>query len=192
MNKVSLPKKDGAAAAPVPKFSNVLFIRVRDLAKDASGKITGFPTKDANGVKMTGAFTMTATEKAVGVYCTPSTISRNDTSEGDDDAVAFIQNFEGHHPGDSLPFNEWVQNNINEDFIIITSECSESDGTRVHGTPCNPMKLTFEGQDNNEAKKGMLKFSQKMRSKFKSAHYTGVLPAIAADADYDGSGASGI
>lgn len=184
MNKVSLPKKDGAAAAPVPKDSNVIFIRVKDLARDASGNYTGFPARDANGVKMISPFVMTGTEKAVGVYCTPSTISRNDTSEGDDDAVAFTHNFVGHHPGDSLQFNEWVQNNINEDFIIVTRECSEFSGTRVHGTPCNPMKMTFEGQDNNEAKKGMLTFAQKQRSKFKSGHYYGAMPAIAANADY--------
>lgn len=196
-NNVSLPKKDGAAAAPVPKDANVRFILVKDLAKDATtGEITGYPARDKNGkgVKITGNFQFAADKKATGVYCTPSTISRNDTSEGEDDAVSFIHNFVGHHPGDSLAFNEWVQENINEDFIIVTNECSDSTGTRVHGTPCNPMKMTFEGQDNNEAKKGILTFAQKMRSKLKSAHYYGALPALYPDATYteeEGSGASG-
>jgi len=189
VNKVSLPKKDGSAAAPVPKHPNLIVILAKDLKKDANGNITGYPARDANGVRMIGNFELAdVATKAVGIYLTPSTITRNDNSEGEDDAVAFIQNLAGHHPGDSLAFNEFVQNHINEDLILISRECSDSSGTRVLGTPCNPMKLTFEGQDNNEAKKGILTFAQKMRSKFKTAHYYGTIPALAADADYSQGG----
>lgn len=189
--KVSLPKKSGAAS-PVPKDSNVIFINVKDLKKTA-GKITGYPARDAGGVKLSGNIELEAEAKAIGIYCTPSTIKRMDTSEGSEDAMGFSQAVEVEHPGDELEFNEFVQANINEDFIIITAECSDATGTRVHGTPCNPMKLTFESQDDNEAKKGMLKYKSSMRSKFKMAHYAGTLPALAdPKAEEVGSSGAGV
>nr|WP_294897811.1 hypothetical protein [uncultured Pedobacter sp.] len=175
--KFSLPKKSGAAS-PVPKDSNVIFINVKDIKKTA-GVITGFPERDAGGILIIGNIELEVDAKAIGIYCTPSTIKRMDTSEGAEDAMGFNQAVEVEHPGDELEFNEFVQANINEDFIIITRECSDATGTRLHGTPCNPMKLTFESQDDNEAKKGMLKYKSSMRSKFKMAHYNGAIPALA-------------
>ncbi|MBC7382815.1 MAG: hypothetical protein H7296_07435 [Bacteroidia bacterium] len=176
--KVSIPKKP-SGGSPVPKGANIILIDVADLAKDASGQVTGFPARDDKGVKMTGPFTLAALAKALFIQATPSTIKRMDTSEGGDDAMGFIQNVEFEKPGDELEFNEFVANNINTEWIIVTTECSDSTGTRVHGTPCNPMKLKFESKDDNEAKKATLKFTTPQRSKFKMGHYTGALPAVA-------------
>lgn len=192
-NKVSLPKASGSAAAPVPKDPNVILVDLKDVKQDPiTGEWTGYPARDGGGVKITGNILLNAAAKAVALYMTPTTISRNDTSEGDPDAVAFTQNFTGEHPGDELEFAEFIQNNINTDWLIISTECSESKGTRLQGTPCNPMKLTFEGQDDKDAKKGKLTFKQDQRSKFKSAHYYGALPArydIAAPVESSESGA---
>ena len=191
--KVSLPKKSGGQ--PVPKDSNVIFIAVGDIKRDAQGKVTGFPTRDAQGVLLTGTFELKENAKAYGVYMTPTTISRGDTPEGDDDAEGFKSTFSGERPGNDLAFAEWVQKNLQEGFIIISRECSDEKGTRVSGTPCNPMKMLPELQDNNEAKKSIMNFEQKMRDGFVTAHYRGTVPALYDDAGDDtgsGSGGGGI
>ncbi|MFY0628649.1 MAG: hypothetical protein JXR07_20290 [Reichenbachiella sp.] len=178
--KVSIPKKTGGPGTPEAKEPNVIFILVKDLLK-VDGAITGFPDRDSNGVLSTSDLALAVGAEAVGVYCTPSTINRFDSSEGDVDKAGFIQNFSGEHPGDELAFAEWLQNNVNEDFLIISKECSSSAGTRLHGTPCNPMKLEVSGQDNNEGKMSTLTFKSIQRSSKKMMHYVGALPTLAAD-----------
>jgi len=189
--KVSIPKSSGGGAGtPVAKDPNVIFIRVSDLAEDASGNITGFPNRDSQGVKSASDLALKADEKAVGVYITPSTMNRWITTEGDPDKMGIIQNFTGEHPGDESAFAEWIQNNLNEDFLIITKECGDNLGTRLLGTPCNPMKMQIEGQDNNEGKMSALTFASVQRSKYHMMHYTGALPTLADDYS-DGSGSAG-
>lgn len=184
--KVSIPKKAGAGA-PTGKEPNVLFVKVSQIAK-VDGEYTGFPTRD--GVKSAAALALKANEEAVGVYITPTTINRFDSSEGDVDKKGWIHNFTGEHPGDETAFADWLEQNLNEDFVMITRECGDSNGTRLHGTPCNPMQFQAEGQDNNEGKMTTLTFASTQRSKFKSMHYVHDLPAIAADY-VEGSGSAG-
>jgi hypothetical protein len=190
-NKVSIRKAaGGGAGTPTAKDPNVLFLRVRDLATDVNGNVTGFPTRDSQNVKSASGFTLKDGEKAQAIYVTPSTVNRFDNSEGDPDKAGWIQNFTAEHPGDELPFAEWLQNNLNEDFIIISKECGDGAGVRVHGTPCNPMKLQSEGQDNNEGKMSTLTFASVQRGKYKMMHYVHALPAVAEDYT-EGSGSSG-
>ncbi|MEQ8548728.1 MAG: hypothetical protein RIC03_12500 [Cyclobacteriaceae bacterium] len=180
--KVSLRKAiGGGAGAPAAKDPNVIFIRVRDLAVDVDGKITGFPGRDAQGVRSTSDIILKDLEKAQAVYLTPSTINRFDTSEGDADKKGWLQNFSGEHPGDELGFAEWLQNNLNEDFILVSKDCGDGNGTRIHGTPCNPMQVNAEGQDNAEGIMSMITAAQLQRGKYKSMHYRGALPGLAAD-----------
>jgi len=191
---VSLPKKTGGSpGAPVAKNPNIIFIDVNDLTKDAlTGEITGWPERDAGGVLLNGPIALKAEAKAIGMYFTPSTIKRNDNSEGDPDAEGFFHNLSGEHPGSSLQKDELVQRGISTDYIIITRDFEDPNGTRVHGTPANPMKMVVEEQDDNEANKSTFTFKSIQRTKFKSAHYKGALPALAADADYDASSGGGI
>jgi len=186
--KVSIPKKAGGAGSPVPKDPNVIFVRVRDIL-NATGDYEGFPTR--SGVMSSGSLSLKEGEKAVGVYLTPITINRFDNSEGDPDKAGFISNFIGEHPGDESHFAEWLQENLNEDFIIISKECSDATGTRLQGTPCNPMKLAVEGQDNNEGKMSTLTFASIQRAKWKMMHYTGDMPDLA-DAASEGSAGGGV
>ncbi len=189
--KVSIRKSiGGGAGTPAAKDPNVIIIRVRDLATDANGNVTGFPTRDSQGVKSASGFTMADAEKAQAIYMTPTTINRFDNAEGDPDKAGWTHNFSGEHPGDELGFAEWLQNNINEDFIIVSKECGDDLGTRVHGTPCNPMKLQVEAQDNSEGKMSTLTFAQSQRGKYKSMHFRHTLPDLAADWA-EGSSSSG-
>ncbi|MEP1891566.1 MAG: hypothetical protein ABJJ14_07850, partial [Cyclobacteriaceae bacterium] len=131
----------GGAGTPKAKDPNVIFILVRDLAKTGEA-YSGFPTRDSQGVKSTSDIALADGAEAMGVYMTPSTINRFNSSEGDPDKMGLIQNFVGEHPGNELGFDEWLQNNLNEDFLILSKECGDSLGTRLLGTPCNPLKLT--------------------------------------------------
>ena len=187
-SNVSIPKVN-AAGSPTGKEPNVLFIKVNQIAK-VDGEYTGFPTRD--GVKSASALTLKEGEEAVGVYITPTTINRFDSSEGDVDKKGWLHNFTGEHPGDETPFADFLQDNLNEDFVIITRECGDSTGTRLHGTPCTPMQFNAEGQDNNEGKLSTLTFVTTQRLKFKSMHYVHALPTIAADYEAGSSGSGGL
>lgn len=182
--KVSIPKAKGNPGAPEPKDPNIILINTRD--------IETFPKRENGGVKIAEDIKLKDDAKAISLYATPSTINRFDTSEGDPDAKGFIQNLTFDHPGDSLEFNEFVQENLGEDFVIITKECATEKGVRLHGTPCNPMQFNAEGQDDNEAKKTTLTWASVQRSKFKAAHYYGEMPALADEGEPDeGSGSDG-
>ncbi len=187
--KVSIPKKLGGPGAPVPKDPNVIFIAVRDIEKTGAA-YTGFPTRD--GVVSTSDIVLKEGATAVGVYMNPLSINRHDDSEGDPDVAGFNSIFEAAHPGDEPEFAEWLQENLNEDFIIISSECSDSTGTRLQGTPCNPMKMVVVGQDNNEGKNSTLTFTSVMRAKWKMMHYRGEMPPLAPWAGEEGSAGGGV
>ncbi len=168
--KVSIPKTNANAGAPTPKSPNILLVVASD--------ILTFPTRDAKGVLLTTDLALKPDAKAISLYATPMSISRTDSAEGDPDGKGWLQTVTFAHPGDSLQINEFAQNALNEDWIIITTECSDTTGTRLHGTPCNPMQYTIEEQDNNEGKKKTFTYTQSMRSQYKSAHYPGELPAV--------------
>lgn len=186
--KVSIPKQLGGPGAPVPKDPNVIFIRLRDILKTGA-EWTGFPSR--NGVISLSDIELKEGETAVGVYMTPLSINRHDDSEGDPDMAGFNSIFEGTHPGDEAEFAEWVQENINEDLLILTLECSESTGARLQGTPCNPMKLSVVGQDNNEGKNTAITANSVMRAKWKMMHYRGAIPPLAPETD-EGSAGGGV
>lgn len=181
--KVSIPKKTGGSpGAPLPKHPTVILINTRD--------ILTFPTADANGVKITGNIALKVGAKAQGIYATPSSISRPTASEGDPDQEAFFQNLVFDHPGNTLAIDEFTQNNISEDFVIITRG-EKLEDTRLHGGPWNPMKMQFNGTDNNEANKGTFTFKSVLKTKKMAAHYFGTIPVIADDVTYEEGSSSG-
>jgi hypothetical protein len=168
MPNVSLPKRNGS---PVPKDPNVIVIDCDD--------VLTWPARNAGGVLISGDIVLKPGATAIAMYATPSTISRSDASDGDPDAEGFMQTFACERPGDDLEYNEFIQKHIGSNLILISTECSDSTGTRMHGTKCNPMKLKYTGTDNKDAKKSALEFTQVQRSKFKMAHYNGIIPTLA-------------
>jgi len=187
--EVSVGKKRGMPRAKNP---NVIFIKVSDLMTDAGGDYTGFPLRAANNVGSSGNLALTVGAKALAIYMTPSTISRNDNSDGEGSGVGIISNFVGEHPGDDEAINQFLQEYLDEDVLILTKECSTGTGTRLQGTPCNPMKLTFEGQDNNEGVKKTITFTQAARHEYVMMHYSGTMPELLPYTADPGSDDSGI
>jgi hypothetical protein len=178
MANVSIPKIKTGAGAPVPKEPNVIFILASDVAT--------MPSK--NGVVSTSDLQLKDGKKGYAVYLTPKSINRFDSSEGEtsDEMGGFLSNFAGNRPGDDEHFSNWIQENLNEGFLILSKECGDNLGTRLQGTPCNPLYMSVTGQDNAEGKMSELNFVSGQRSKFKMIHYRGADPAV-----YDGPVDSG-
>jgi hypothetical protein len=167
---VSIPKIATGAGAPRPKEPNVIFV----LASD----VQTMPSKD--GVVSTSDLVLKAEKKGYAVYLTPRTINRFDSSEGEaaDEMAGWLSNFTAQRPGDDQYFAAWLQENLNEGFLILSKECGNSTGTRLQGTPCNPLYMSVEGQDNNEGKMSTLTFVSGQRSFNKMIDYRGADPAV--------------
>lgn len=176
----SVPKKRGPVGAPAPKNPTIILINTRDVVAD--------PARDDKGVLVAGDIELKPEATAIGIYATSSSISRGKTIEGDEDAEGITDTLTFAHPGGSLEIDEFIQNNLGEGFLIITRECGDGLGTRLHGTICNPMKFTLEGQDDNEARRNTFTFTQPLPSNLLPAHYRGTIPALAPEAGSDGDG----
>ena len=158
------------SSAPKPKNPNFFAYNVED--------IQTYPTRDSKGIKSVGDLILKPGKKGIGIYVTPSTISRPDTQNGDYPARGFISTVLGTVPGDELALNELVQYFVNKDWIIITEGCESDADTRMHGSKCAPMELSSEETDNNEGTSKAFTFTQTARYKYKSMHYSGAIPEI--------------
>lgn len=165
---INLVKKtsSGSAAAKDP---NVIII--------ATKSITGWPARDSKKVAMVGSFVLGPNPKIAEVYMTASKTKAPYESDGDEDSMSIKQMFEGEHPGNKKEINEFVADWLNEPCIVIHGSCQD-DFRKVVGTKCAPLQLKPSGQDDNDARKHMLKFDQFAKSEYLPGHYTGNTPTI--------------
>lgn len=177
--RVSLKQRRGT---PQPKLSRITLLPYDD--------IETWPSRGPEDVLTTGDFVLKATAQAIAMYATNSTISRVDTQEGDPDAEGFLQTISYEHPGNAVETEEFIQKYLGKPFVVISEECGDNLGNRIHGWKCNPVFFTVEEQDNNEAVKKTLNWSQRVRSKYKSGIYQGAALDYAPYAE-DGSGSAG-
>lgn len=153
-------------------------------------------TRDDKGVKVT-ALAFTGAEKPIGVYATDSTQNVYHQSAGNDDARGFIHHADFSHPGDSLEFNELVENNVNGRLGAIFVPCS-GDDCRIAGLPCNPLKMTQDnGQSNSEGTKHDVQLVQSFAGPALGHIAKNLVPvtgdaAIDAELGLTGSGGGGI
>lgn len=170
-----VPKKGSGAAAP--KEPNVTII--------ATKSIVNWAQRDSKKVKMNGNFTFTDNPKIAVVYMTASKTKAPYESEGDEDSQTIKQSFEGEHPGDELEINEFIAEWLNEPCIIIHGSCQDA-FRKVVGTKCAPIQIKPSGQNDNDARKHMMKFEQFAKSEWLPGHFTGTIafstPTTVADA----------
>lgn len=153
-------------------------------------KVASWPSRDANGIKMVGNITLTTGAYIQEVYATSSTISTPRTSEGDEDMVAFTSTPEFSHPGSPVEIEEFIALNTNKRLAVAfkVGACEgQEPHYKIYGTPCNPMRLIVEGQDNNEGVKDLMKFEQSRKSSKLPGRYYGTFTKatafyVAADA----------
>lgn len=170
-----VPKKGSGAAAP--KDPNVIIIATKD--------IVTWPVRDSKKVKMNGNFTFTANPKIAVVYMTASKTKAPYENEGDEDSITIKQSFEGEIPSDELEINEFIADWLNEPCIIIHGSCQDN-FRKVVGTKCAPIQIKPSGQNDNDARKHMVKFEQFAKSEWLPGHFTGTVdfntPFAVADA----------
>jgi len=175
---VSVPKTGANPARPRGKDENIIIIRTKD--------IETFPQRDENGVKSVALsnLVLKAGAKAISIYATPSTIKRFDTGEGDPDAKGWLANLEFEHPGDEIALEEFLENNINENLIAISSRRNWT-AVKIHGTIEEPLQFDVEQQDDKDGLKSTIKLKSIMRGP-KTMVYLGTKPAL--DTDSGGLG----
>ena len=116
-------------------------------------------TRDASNVTVS-AFAFANGKTPIGVYATASTQNVFHQVAGGDDARGFIHHADFEVPGDSLAFNEFIENNVNGNLGAIFVPCAGND-CRIAGLPCNPLRVTQDnGQSNNEAVKHAVQLVQ--------------------------------
>lgn len=151
---VSVPKKSANAGRPKGKLAYIMIFDFEDIETY---------TRDASGVRVT-ALTFKADKKPIAVYATDSTIKGYHTSEGDDDARGFIHHVEFEHPGTSLEFDEFTNNNINKNLGAAVLRCGEVDA-KLFGTKCAPLKMTkADTEDSKDADKNVINLATTLRT----------------------------
>lgn len=167
--RIDINKPQGGGA-PQAKSQNVAIIDLDE--------VQYWPSRDDGGVKMVGDIVMKPGKYATILQATASSISLPITSEGEEDSVSFTSLPEFYHPGSSLEFDEFVSNMTNKN-LAIGFRVGACDGDepyyRFYGTPCTPLSLLVEGQNNNEATRNMVRFQQFQRSRTLPGRYYGNL-----------------
>lgn len=174
------------SGAPQGKSTDVI---VFDFAN-----VKNWPGRDANKVKMVGAITFVTGTYIQEIYGTSSTISTPKASEGDEDNVGFTGTPEFSHPGSPLEIEEFIALNTNKQLGVAfkMGGCAgEEIYYKVYGTPCNPLRLIVEGQDNNDGVKDLMKFEQSRKADVLPGRYYGtwtkatanIVPADATQVD---------
>lgn len=177
---VSVPKTGANPGRPKGKDENIIIVRTSD--------INVFPSRDENGVKSVAGqnLTLKSGAVAIAIYATPSSIKRFDTGEGDPDAKGWINNLEFEHPGDEVALQEFLENNINENLVAISSRRNWT-GVKIHGTIEEPLQFEVDEQDDKDGLKSTIKLKSVMRGP-KSMVYLGTKPTL----DTDSAGGAGV
>ncbi len=166
--KISVSKPSGiSAGSAAAKDPNVTIVDVED--------ILVFPKRDSKGIAMVGDFVLKPNARMIQIYMTKSKISTPYSSDGDEDSISIKQSFEGQHPGNKLEIREFIQNWLGKNVIVIHGSCAELE-KEVVGTPCAPLQLKPEKQDNNDGRFHMLKFEAFAKSSYLPGQYLGTLP----------------
>lgn len=166
---------------PTPKRKTITLIDVEYVDWD------NFPARGADGITITGDIPLLEGYTPDGIDADRRTISRKDVSDGEGTSKGIRQEITFEFPGRTAEMDSHVQNNLNKEFLMITQDCADGQGTLLHGTECNPVELNFDEQDDQEAVKKMLTYTSVQKGKFKAAHYQGVVPSTE-----EGSGGGGI
>lgn len=152
---MDIPKAARNAGAPQGKNPMIAIWNWND--------VKTHPARDSKGIKYAGDFVWLAGKYAAKIYATSSSIALPGNGQGEEDQVGFSALPEFNHPGNGLEIMEFIQNMTNQPLGVAVQSGSCDGGESfwtVYGTPCNPLSLVAEIQDNNEAAKSMMKFQQ--------------------------------
>lgn len=166
------------SGAPQGKSTDVVVFDFADIDKSK------WPQRDAGGIRMVGEIPFLPGKYAQEIYATSSSISTPRASEGDEDAVGFTGTPEFSHPGSPLEIEEFIYARTNKQLGVAfkTGGCGGSAPYYiVFGSPCNPLGLLVEGQNNNDGVKDLMKFTQFRKANMLPGRYYGNFPKATAN-----------
>lgn len=174
--KVSIPKNGDGAGCPTPRKSQIVLVDVEDVASE--------PTREVGDVAVSGNLTLKTGATAIGIYGTSSTIELTEEFGGDPDAEGVRNGLVFEHPGNSVEIKNFLEVWKNKGVIAIVTECdgSENGRSQIIGRVCNPLRLSVETTNNNEATKRRFTWAQQINDKFLAGEYSGRIPDLAAEA----------
>ena len=175
--KTSIPKVEGGGAA-LPKKDRIRIYDVDDVETDIA--------RSLGETSSAGPLTLKTGAKGISIQVSRSSIALGYEESGDPDAKVFADKVEYDYPGDTVAANNFIEANANKGKIIVVESC---DGpTKVYGRVCNPMFLTAEPTDNNEARRTHMAWQQEMGDAYLPRVYTGALPDVEDDPSTSGEG----
>jgi hypothetical protein len=147
--KIDISKPGDNKGVGGDKKDKVIIIDVDD--------ISSMPSRDSNGIVISGNIAMNSGAYMCKIYGTQSTIKAGADSEGDPDAKGITQTVEFEHPGDSQEIREFRANWMNKNVLIILERCS-SPIKNLYGTPCAPLQMVFKSEDDKDKNKTTFTF----------------------------------
>ena len=177
--KVSIPKNSDGAGAAVIQDPTVILVDVEDIATE--------PARSVGNTELDGDLTLKESAKAVGIYATPSSIVITEEVSGEVDARSIIKGLEYVHPGDSVDIANHQEAFLNKGVVALVKECDGSSAgrTRLIGSKCNPLYLSPEYTNSNEATNRKFVWKQNQGDKFVVGTYSGAALTLAAAAAAD-------
>ena len=177
--KVSIPKNSDGAGAAVIKDPTVILVDVEDIATE--------PARSVGNTELDGDLTLKESAKAVGIYATPSSIVITEEVSGEVDARSIIKGLEYVHLGDSVDIANHQEAFLNKGVVALVKECDGSSAgrTRLIGSKCNPLYLSPEYTNSNEATNRKFVWKQNQGDKFVVGTYSGAALTLAAAAAAD-------
>jgi hypothetical protein len=140
--------------------------------------LLSFPDTDANNVVLNGQPVFKEGKAMIPIYITTPSQEYSYESQGDQDARSHKLKFIGTHPGTEKDALEFVQNNLDKEFIIFIPSCTSTEYTKVLGRPCAPLIFRSNHKSGKDGSKFEFTFEQEMGSKFVYFLYQGPLLTI--------------
>jgi hypothetical protein len=162
-----LNKPAAGAGSPTTGNRFAYLVAVEDLVS--------FPDPDGNNVVLNGQPVFQEGKAMVPIYITNSSQEYSYESQGDQDARSHKLKFIGTHPGTEKEALEFVQNNLDKEFIIFIPGCNSTDSKKVLGRPCAPLIFRSNHKSGKDGSKFEFTFEQEMGSKFVYFLYDGPL-----------------
>ncbi len=167
--KKSIGRITGGAGNPSPKHPTILIFEWDDVER--------FPTRVVGVTTYSEGFELKEGAKLQPLYATPSSIEVLQESEGDADARGYKKGVKFDHPGNSADIEDFIEYNSNRNLGAIVRSC-DGKTVRIIGSPCNPLSLKAETQDNKDGTKTSMTLQQDVRDAFRVLTYTGELPPV--------------
>ena len=113
-------------------------------------------TFDHDNLKVV-ALDFSAGKYAVKLYVNPMSLKITPESDGEFDNAAILHNIEAMHPGDAQDIRLFRSNWLNRKIGIQIEKCSTGE-SKIYGTPCAPLALSFKSADDKDKNENVLTF----------------------------------